>query len=265
MRALRLSVLLVACADRWRCCSRPRPQPVKIRIGWIVAPASMVPLLFLKPEHRQASRQILHVRADPFRLLDAADHRHQPGRDRHRGLRLHQFPAGDPERRPERSAHHRRRDPGRRARLLLDALFRAQGFRHQQDRGHEGQGRRDQRARQRRRHRHAHGAAPARARGEARLHHDRGAVPGPQGDAQGAQGRSGRGRAAVLLRSGAERFRQAAVHHAVELSAASRCRSGRRARASSTRTAPRWSICWKTTAPSCAGTTIRPTTRRRWR
>ena len=101
--------------------------------------------------------------------------------------------------------------------------------------------------------------------GHARLHHDRGALPGPQGDPQGEEGRPRGRRAAVLLRSGAQRIRQAAVHHPDRASAASRCRSGRRARASSTRTAPRWSICWRTTARCCAGTTIRRTTRRRSR
>jgi NitT/TauT family transport system substrate-binding protein len=48
MRALRLSVLfalaLVAAPVR-----PAAAEPVKIRIGWITAPASMVPLLFLKP------------------------------------------------------------------------------------------------------------------------------------------------------------------------------------------------------------------------
>ena len=47
------------------------------------------------------------------------------------------------------------------------------------------------------------GVEPPRAAGDARLHHDRGALPGPQGDPQGEEGRSGRRRAAVLLRSGA--------------------------------------------------------------
>ncbi len=41
---------------------------------------------------------------------------------------------------------------------------------------------------------------------------------------------------------GVQRVRQAAVRHAVRASAPSRCRSGRRASPSSTRTAPRWSI-----------------------
>jgi NitT/TauT family transport system substrate-binding protein len=49
MRALRLSVPLVL-ALTLALLQPAAAQPVKIRIGWIVAPASMVPLLFLKPE-----------------------------------------------------------------------------------------------------------------------------------------------------------------------------------------------------------------------
>jgi NitT/TauT family transport system substrate-binding protein len=47
MRALRIAAALMAALTL----ALPRPasaEPVKIRIGWIVAPASMVPLLFLK-------------------------------------------------------------------------------------------------------------------------------------------------------------------------------------------------------------------------
>src|SRR5580765_6941277 len=49
MRAIRLSLALLAVLAL----GLPHlaaAEPVKIRIGWIVAPASMVPLLFLKPE-----------------------------------------------------------------------------------------------------------------------------------------------------------------------------------------------------------------------
>jgi len=49
MRALRLSVPLVL-ALTLALLQPAAAEPVKIRIGWIVAPASMVPLLFLKPE-----------------------------------------------------------------------------------------------------------------------------------------------------------------------------------------------------------------------
>jgi NitT/TauT family transport system substrate-binding protein len=49
MRALRLSVLVVLAL--FAVLAQPATaEPVKIRIGWIVAPASLVPLLFLKPE-----------------------------------------------------------------------------------------------------------------------------------------------------------------------------------------------------------------------
>jgi sulfonate transport system substrate-binding protein len=50
MRAIRLA-LCVALIAAFGAPGRPAAaEPVKIRIGWIVAPASMVPLLFLKPE-----------------------------------------------------------------------------------------------------------------------------------------------------------------------------------------------------------------------
>jgi len=49
MRTLRLSVPLVL-ALTLALLQPAVAEPVKIRIGWIVAPASMVPLLFLKPE-----------------------------------------------------------------------------------------------------------------------------------------------------------------------------------------------------------------------
>jgi NitT/TauT family transport system substrate-binding protein len=49
MRVCRLAIpLVLALVAAW---AHPAAaQPVKIRIGWIVAPASMVPLLFLKPD-----------------------------------------------------------------------------------------------------------------------------------------------------------------------------------------------------------------------
>src|SRR5580765_9021325 len=53
MRALRLRALLgipLALAMALAAALPAAAEPVKIRIGWIVAPASMVPLLFLKPE-----------------------------------------------------------------------------------------------------------------------------------------------------------------------------------------------------------------------
>jgi len=49
MRALRLSIPFVA-ALLVALMQPAAAQPVKIRIGWITAPASMVPLLFLKPD-----------------------------------------------------------------------------------------------------------------------------------------------------------------------------------------------------------------------
>ena len=100
---------------------------------------------------------------------------------------------------------------------------------------------------------------------DARLHHDRGALPGAQGDPQGEEGRSGGRRAAVLLRSGAQRIRQAAVQHpighrphrAVVLGGAQGLhrQEPRRAGRSDGGLRPR----------CCAGTTIRRTTRRRSR
>ena len=49
MRLSRLSGPVVALVVALAGPSSAQPQPVKIRIGWIVAPASLVPLLFLKP------------------------------------------------------------------------------------------------------------------------------------------------------------------------------------------------------------------------
>src|ERR1700744_709706 len=49
MRVFRLSVALAVAATA-ALLSPASAEPVKIRVGWIVAPASLVPLLFLKPE-----------------------------------------------------------------------------------------------------------------------------------------------------------------------------------------------------------------------
>src|SRR3954469_9069854 len=49
MRGLRLGIPLVL-ALMAALAHPASAEPVKIRVGWIVAPASLVPLLFLKPE-----------------------------------------------------------------------------------------------------------------------------------------------------------------------------------------------------------------------
>src|SRR3982751_430772 len=49
MRAFRLGIVL-AVAFALASMHPAWAEPVKIRVGWIVAPASLVPLLFLKPE-----------------------------------------------------------------------------------------------------------------------------------------------------------------------------------------------------------------------
>src|SRR3954453_20680116 len=49
MRAFRLSIPLVLALTA-ALVPPAKAEPVKIRVGWIVAPASLVPLLFLKPE-----------------------------------------------------------------------------------------------------------------------------------------------------------------------------------------------------------------------
>src|SRR5258707_8789563 len=48
MRATRLGIPL-ACAIMLAAAFPAKAEPVKIRVGWITAPASMVPLLFLAP------------------------------------------------------------------------------------------------------------------------------------------------------------------------------------------------------------------------
>src|SRR5262249_38114119 len=126
----------IACRYAWvdsdRCpCNRavtsgvwpsPREDPRRLdqRAGIVGStPVSQV-------RRAKQKRQFLSVRADLFFFFDLADHRHQPERTRHRRIRLHQLSARDPERRAFRSAHHRRRDPGWRARLLFNAVLRAQ-------------------------------------------------------------------------------------------------------------------------------------------
>src|SRR5690349_9926594 len=49
MRAFRLGIV-VAAAVALASIHTAAAEPVKIRVGWIVAPASLVPLLFQKPE-----------------------------------------------------------------------------------------------------------------------------------------------------------------------------------------------------------------------
>src|SRR4051794_23856666 len=49
MRAFRLSIPLVLALTA-ALVPPAKAEPVKIRVGWIVAPASLVPLLFLEPE-----------------------------------------------------------------------------------------------------------------------------------------------------------------------------------------------------------------------
>jgi hypothetical protein len=95
MRGLRLGIplvlaLIVALAHP------AAAEPVKIRVGWIVAPASLV-RCSSSSLSSPSIQQILFIRSGAFRLLEFADHRDQPGRDRHRVVRLHEFPAGDSE------------------------------------------------------------------------------------------------------------------------------------------------------------------------
>ena len=45
----------------------PAGEPYHLRIGWVVVPSDLAPLMFLKPGLAPACRQDLHPRADPFR------------------------------------------------------------------------------------------------------------------------------------------------------------------------------------------------------
>ena len=150
----------------------------------------------------QAHGQVLHARVRALSGHAADDHGDRQQRDRGLQPRLFLARHRHRERRPRRHPRHRRRIPGRRARLL-HAVLRAQGQRHRQGRGAQGQGHRHQCRRQRGRRRHARHAEKARPRGQARLHHAGGAAAGDAGDAAGEEGRPVP-RAAVRLQSEAD-------------------------------------------------------------
>src|SRR6516162_2662989 len=179
LRAISLGFLLIMVLAAAPIHSAFAQAPVKIRVGWITAPASLVPLLFIKPgvtKHHGKSYMFepMHFASSTLQItalsqgeldLAAFGYTSFPLAIQNAGLSDLRIIADE----IQDGA------PG----YYSNAVFRAQGFRDRQDRGHARQDRRDQRPRQRRRHRHAHRVAPARARGAARLHDDRGAVPHP--------------------------------------------------------------------------------------
>ena len=241
MRALRLSIpfvlaLIVALVHP------AAAEPVKIRVGWIVAPASLVPLLFLKPElakhyNKSYTFDPVHFASSNLQItaisqgeidIAAFGYTSFPLAIQNGGLsdlRIIADEIQDGAPGYYSAPYFVRKDSG------IDKIEDMKG----KVAATNGLGSGVDIVMRAALHKHG-------LRGDARLHHDRGALPGPQGDPQGEEGRSGGRRAAVLLRSGAQRIRQAPVRHAIGHRPASRCRSGRRASPSSTRTAPRWSI-----------------------
>ena len=60
MRMFRLMILLAVAFAATPFDAVGAQAPVKIRAGWVSTPASLIPLLFLKPEVTRAQRQVLH-------------------------------------------------------------------------------------------------------------------------------------------------------------------------------------------------------------
>ena len=237
-------------------------EPVKIRMAWVAPVSNWASIVLEKKDlakHLGKSYTLESIRfaGTPPMITAIAN-----GELEVANLAYSTLPARDPERQHRRPARHRRRIPGRRRRLLHQRVLGADGRPDQEGRGPQGQGGRDQRRRQRRRHRLARDAAQARPRGQARLHHRRGAVPHHEGDAEGEEGRSHPVGAAVLVRSRAEARFARCCSPARTRSASRSSSSGRRASPSSTRTAPPWSISWRTCCASSAGSWTRRTTTR---
>ena len=190
-------------------------EPVKIRIGWITAPASLVPLLFLKPgiakhhgksytfEPTNFASSTLQITAISQGEIDIAAFGYTsfPLAIQNGGLadlRIIADEIQDGAPGYYSTPYFVRKDSG------IDKIEDMKG----KVAATNGLGSGVDIAM--RSALNKHGLA-----GHARLHHDRGALPRPQGDPQGEEGRPGRRRAAVLLRPGAQRIRQAAVQHPV--------------------------------------------------
>jgi NitT/TauT family transport system substrate-binding protein len=243
MRAIRLKLALVLALSA-ALLQPAAAAPLKIRIGWIVAPASMVPLLFLKPggaKHlgKSYTFEPLHFSSSTLQITAIAQ-----GEIDIAGFGYTSFPLAI-------------QNAGLNDLRIADEIQTAPGYYSTPipawDAGinkiEDMKARwRPPTARQQRRYRHAHGAAAA---GSVKRDYTMIEAPSPPTRRCSRAGRPGRGRAAVLLRSGAERFAQP-LFTTSRRSVPSPCRSGRRARALPTRTALRGSICWKTTAPRCA-------------
>jgi len=163
LRAISLGFLLIMVLAAAPIHSAFAQAPVKIRVGWITAPASLVPLLFIKPgvtKHHGKSYMFepMHFASSTLQItalsqgeldLAAFGYTSFPLAIQNAGLSdlriiADEIQDGAPQ-------------------LLFNAVFRAQRFWDQQSRGHEGQDRRDQRPRQRCRYYHARRVAPARA------------------------------------------------------------------------------------------------------
>ena len=189
--------------DAWRS-ARRRAEPVKIRTAWVAPVSNWASIVLEKKDLAKHLGKSYTLEADPLRRHAADDDGDRQRRARDRQPRLFDVPAGGAERQPGRSAHHRRRIPGRRRRLCHSnefAVLKDSPIKKVEDL--KGKVDRHQRRRQRRRHRVARHAEEARPGGQARLHHHRGAVPHHEGDAEGEEGRPRALRAAVQLRSGA--------------------------------------------------------------
>ncbi len=165
------------------CRSRGRAGQNPPRLGRLAARAAAHPVR--ARGHRAPSGPVLYGRAAPLPRHLADDHRLRRGRGRYRPDRLSVLRLGGAERRDERFPHPRRRVSRRGRRLLFVGRVRAEGRRHRQGRGPEGQGAGDQCDRHRRLYRHDGGARAAPSGRAPRLHRDRGAVREHDLDAAG--------------------------------------------------------------------------------
>src|SRR3954471_3213920 len=211
MRALRW---VVTCTVLLAAGTAYGAEPVKIRASWIVAPSDWTPLLLEKPELMKNNGKTYAFEPQRFQGTPAvitalANNEIELG-----NLALLLTRAGDPERRPGRSAYSRRPVQGRHRRQLQQSVLRAQRQPGAEGRGSERQDRRDQCGRQRGRHCDARHAAQARTRGQARLHPGRGALSHHEGHAGAEKNRPRVVRGTVLVRSRAQADRPATVQPA---------------------------------------------------
>jgi ABC-type nitrate/sulfonate/bicarbonate transport system substrate-binding protein len=187
MRALRLSIPFAA-ALTVALLQPAAAEPVKIRVGWIVAPASLVPLLFLKPElakhyNKSYTFDPVHFASSTLQItaisqgeidIAAFGYTSFPLAIQNGGLsdlRIIADEIQDGAPGYYSGPYFVRKDSG------IDKIEDMKG----KVAATNGLG-------QRRRHRNTRGTAQAWPRSDARLHDDRSALPGPQGDPQGEKG-----------------------------------------------------------------------------